>query len=339
MHPSLSSAASSIMVTDEEVRIGKDAVRKACAIASKVAQGLSKDETMTKEDRSPVTIADFAAQAVIIHEVKRAFPEDRVVGEEDAADLGQNEPLLRKVWELVKPAESMRDARQMLDAIDAGGYAGGAKGRMWALDPIDGTKGFLRGGQYAICLALIVDSEVRLGLIGCPNLSVQADGSSELGVLFTAVKGSGSFQEPLSGACNAIPIHMRQVKETAHASFCESVEAGHSAHGDQAEIAKELGIQKASVRMDSQAKYCSIARGDSDIYLRLPVSLQYEEKIWDHASGNLLVEEAGGRVTDMYGAPLDFGQGRTLRSNKGVVASLASIHPQVLQAVKRVLRL
>ena len=64
------------------------------------------------------------------------------------------------------------------------------------------------------------------------------------------------------------------------ASFCESVEAGHSDHGTNARIAALLGITKPGVRMDSQAKYCSIARGNGDVYLRLPVSDTYEEKIW-----------------------------------------------------------
>ena len=72
------------------------------------------------------------------------------------------------------------------------------------------------------------------------------------------------------------------------ATFCESVEAGHSAHGDQAQIAQKLGITRPSVRMDSQAKYGSIARGAGDVYLRLPVKATYQEKIWDHAAGDLI---------------------------------------------------
>ena len=88
--------------------------------------------------------------------------------------------------------------------------------------------------------------------------------------------------------------------------------------------------------MDSQAKYASIARGDADIYLRLPVNDHYEEKIWDHASGNLIVQESGGIVTDMNGQQLDFTQGRTLKCNKGIVASEASIHQKVIDAVKHV---
>jgi 3'-phosphoadenosine 5'-phosphosulfate (PAPS) 3'-phosphatase len=65
----------------------------------------------------------------------------------------------------------------------------------WCLDPIDGTKGFLRGEQYAVCLALIVDSKVQLGVIGCPNLpqdASQPDGPR--GAMFVAVRGQGAQQ-------------------------------------------------------------------------------------------------------------------------------------------------
>jgi 3'-phosphoadenosine 5'-phosphosulfate (PAPS) 3'-phosphatase len=65
---------------------------------------------------------------------------------------------------------------------------------MWALDPVDGTKGFLRGGQFAVCLALIVDSKVVVGVIGCPNLLADpGDESSGNGVIFSAVIGEGAF--------------------------------------------------------------------------------------------------------------------------------------------------
>ena len=60
-------------------------------------------------------------------------------------------------------------------AIDRGNYKGAAHGRHWTLDPIDGTKGFLRGEQYAVCLALIEDGEVVLGVLGCPHLPVSGD--------------------------------------------------------------------------------------------------------------------------------------------------------------------
>ncbi|KAG1472544.1 hypothetical protein G6F56_001481 [Rhizopus delemar] len=200
-------------------------------------------------------------------------------------------------------------------------------------------EGFLRGGQYAVCLALIENGIVQLGVIGCPNLPLnhnQPEG--EKGSLFIAVRGQGAFQRSFTNESEN-RVQFADISSTEQSTFCESVEAGHSSHGDAEEIAKLLGITRTPVRMDSQAKYCSISRGDADIYLRLPTSKSYVEKIWDHASGNVLVTEAGGKVTDIHGQPLDFSIGRTLEKNKGVIASKASIHDHVLQAVQKVLNI
>lgn len=222
----------------------------------------------------------------------------------------------------------------------------------WTLDPIDGTKGFLRGGQYAVCLALLVNGRVELGVMGCPNLPVDAsqpkpkdgeirDSSMEgLGVMFVTVRGQGAFAVPIADPSAELkPVHMRDLKGTFEgASFCESVEAGHSSLGTNARIAQILGMGDKHVRMDSQAKYASISRGDGDVYLRLPVGDgTYQEKIWDHAAGALLVEEAGGRVSDIAGRPLDFGRGRTLAANKGVIACQAGLHPVLVKAVAQAL--
>lgn len=195
----------------------------------------------------------------------------------------------------------------------------------------------MRGGQYAVCLALIVDGIVQVGVVGCPNLPIdhkQPEG--ERGSIFIAVRGQGAFQRTFTDETES-SIQFADISSTEEATFCESVEAGHSSHGDAVEIAKLLGITREPVRMDSQAKYCSISRGDADIYLRLPTSKAYVEKIWDHASGNVLVTEAGGKVTDIHGQPLDFSVGRTLEKNKGVIASKANIHERVLEAVQKVL--
>lgn len=221
------------------------------------------------------------------------------------------------------------------------------------MDPIDGTKGFLRGGQYAVCLALLREGRVELGVMGCPNLPVDKhqpkpkDGEIRtssmegLGVLFVTVRGHGAFSAPLDDPSAPLtPVQMRDLQGTfAGASFCESVEAGHSSLGTNARIAQLLGMGDNHVRMDSQAKYGSIARGDGDVYLRLPVGDgSYQEKIWDHASGTLLVEEAGGKVSDIAGRPLDFSRGRTLAGNKGVIACQAAMHPKLVEAVATALQ-
>jgi 3'(2'), 5'-bisphosphate nucleotidase len=345
-----------------ELEVAELAVQRASLLTKALFHEKVKG-TLSKDDKSPVTIGDFGAQALIIHAIKHNFPHDEIVGEEDAASLAQDLGLRDQVWSLVKNTKledpnadallggPIKTVDAMLNAIDSGNSSGGSQGRIWALDPIDGTKGFLRGGQYAVCLALLVDGIVKVGVLGCPNLpvddsaplsadaGVHATDTEGFGVLFSAVEGQGATSRPLSraGLQNNCPISMRPVSDITQAAFCESVEAGHSSHGDNAAIAKKLGITRPSIRMDSQAKYGSIARGAGDIYLRLPTSATYQEKIWDHAAGDLIVREAGGMVTDIKGKRLDFGKGRTLVDNKGVVAASSAIHAQVLEAVMEVL--
>lgn len=337
------------------------AVQRAAQLTKRVFHEKAKG-TVSKNDKSPVTTGDFGAQALIISALKANFPQDEIVAEEEAAGLRADAPLRDQVWELVRTtrlalAEAERllggpiaDADHMLRLIDEGRSKGGPQGRIWAIDPIDGTKGFLRGGQYAVCLALLVDGHVKVGVLGCPNLPV--DDSAPLtvdiganqtgegrGVIFSAVQGQGATSRPLGsgGLAREKSISMKPIADLASASFCESVEAGHTNQSESVQIAQKLGITNPSVRMDSQAKYGSIARGAGDIYLRLPVSATYVEKIWDHAAGDLIVREAGGQVTDITGHRLDFGRGRTLAENKGVIAAPAAVHGQVLKAVQEVI--
>lgn len=346
----------------KELTVALLAVQRAAILTKRVFHEKAKG-TASKDDKSPVTIGDYGAQALIISAIKHNFPSDSIVGEEEAKDLRNNNDLRTQIWQLVKDARLGDEAAEkelggpipseeaMLAAIDAGKSAGGNKGRIWALDPIDGTKGFLRGGQYAVCLALMVDGEVKMGVLGCPNLPVSdsapldakigenADDDEGKGVLFSGVEGHGATSRPLGkgGLQSESKISMRAVTDLKQATFCESVEAGHSSHGDQAAIASKLGITRPSVRMDSQAKYASIARGAGDVYLRLPVSATYQEKIWDHAAGDLIVREAGGMVSDVQGNRLDFSVGRTLARNKGVVAAPNVVHAEVVKAVREVL--
>lgn len=335
----------------KELKVARLAVQRASRLAKMVSE--AGFQSITKSDDSPVTVADFGAQAIIISAIKKSFPNDKIVGEEDANTLRENASLASKVYGFVEKAiaqsseaenEVLGDIKtqaDMLNAIDLGDYQGGKGSRFWALDPIDGTKGFVRQEQYAVCLALLDESaRVQVAVIGCPNLKTDYKDHSHdaaLGALFSAVKGEGAFVESLfKDGESKTSISFNQHVTTADASFCESAETGHSNRPQQEAIAKELGIVKPPVRMDSQAKYCSVARGDGDIYLRLPVSLKYEEKIWDHAAGSLLVEEAGGVVSDCRGSSLDFSQGRTLKANKGVVVASKQLYPDVIQVIAEV---
>jgi len=316
------------------------AVRCASGVCRTVQQRLVSADTLEKKDRSPVTVADFASQAVVCAHLAKHFPLDVMIAEEDSQELRQiDQAAIRKaVVEQVSIGMGCSvDEDQALTWIDRGGAVptgSVSPSRFWTLDPIDGTKGFLRGGQYAVALALIENGHVVLGLLGCPNLLI--DGKP--GALFVAGHGGGAFMTSLwDDQAVMQKIRVSDVTDSKHARFCESVESGHSSHDDAAKIAEKLGMTGESVRMDSQAKYATVARGEASIYLRLPTRSDYQEKIWDHAAGWMVITEAGGRVTDVAGKPLEFTHGRTLQANRGIVATNGSIHEQVVQAVQHVL--
>jgi 3'-phosphoadenosine 5'-phosphosulfate (PAPS) 3'-phosphatase len=92
------------------------------------------------------------------------------------------------------------------------------------------------------------------------------------------------------------------------------------------------GVEPA--RLDSQAKYAVLARGQADVYFRIPAKKGYVEWIWDHAAGAIIAAEAGCAVTDVDGRELDFSKGRKLASNRGILAAPAETHGQILGALR-----
>jgi HAL2 family 3'(2'),5'-bisphosphate nucleotidase len=336
---------------EREQTVAIQAVHEAARLCRAVASRISP-EVLAKKDKSPVTVADFGSQALICRALTEAFPNDPVIAEEDALELRspENAGILAQVVRHVCAVRSeaavgggaMIDLDEVCRWIDHGGGSQYST-RFWTLDPIDGTKGFLRAGQYAIALALIVDGHVAVAALACPNLSVRpgispkGDGAPE-GTIFHAVSGQGAYVVADAGAGTVEPAPARlsvsRRDEPADARFCESVESAHSAQGDAAVIAARLGITAPPLRMDSQAKYAVVARGEADIYLRLPTRADYREKIWDHAAGSLIVAEAGGVVTDVAGRPLEFNHGRELTANRGVIVTNGPLHARVIEAVR-----
>jgi 3'(2'), 5'-bisphosphate nucleotidase len=321
-----------------ELMAAVQAVRAASRVCVQVGERLVTPETIKKKDKSPVTVADFASQAVVCATLAQALPDDRIVGEEDAAELREDgQAAVRKVVteQVASVLGVSADEGQVLDWIDRGG-AEASGDRYWTLDPIDGTKGFLRKDQYAVALGLIENGRVVLGVLGCPKLPVP--GQDKPGALFTGLAGAGAFCVSLWDPSDETfaPIEVSQIGSTSDARFCESVESGHSNQGQSAQIAQELNITTEPFRIDSQCKYAAVARADASIYLRMPTRADYREKIWDHAAGMIVVEEAGGKVTDVEGRPLDFTQGRCLEENRGIIATCGNIHEEVVNAVQQV---
>lgn len=316
---------------DKEVETGLAAVRIAARVCRSVQSGISPT-ALEKKDRSPVTIADFASQAVVCRALGEVFPNDPVIGEEGSAELRseQGAAFLDQVISEINAAGIPCDGAQVCEWIDRGS-AKDYSDRFWTLDPIDGTKGFLRGEQYAVALALIVDGRIDVGLLACPNLAHE----DQSGTVCLAVRGQGAWTLPLDGDRRQ-PAETTSTTDAAEARFCESVESGHSSHGHSARIAEKLGISLDAVRLDSQAKYAIVGRGEADIYMRLPTRPGYREKIWDHAGGVLFCEEAGATVTDVDGKPLEFTHGFELIENRGVIVTNGPLHESVLAALREV---
>ena len=146
-------------------------VAHSCRVADAVQQMLHRVQEITKDDRSPVTVGDFAVQAIVSLDLHEAFPDVKIVGEEraDALRDPSQAAVLEAVVEAVRAVRPGITADEVISAIDRCNHDATADS-YWTLDPIDGTKGFLRGQQYAIALACLDDRVVTIGVLGCPNL-------------------------------------------------------------------------------------------------------------------------------------------------------------------------
>lgn len=316
------------MLYQKEKQIAIAAVTAAAKLCQQVRQ--AGFDSFSKSDRTPVTLADLGSQAIVCQFLSDAFPNEPIIAEEDAQMLQQPEnlELLKQITGYVQTAIPHATPEEIIAWIDRGN--GKIASRYWTLDPIDGTKGFIRGDQYAIALALVEQGQVQVGVLGCPALPLNR---SE-GVLFVAVKDQGTAMMSLDGS-NFHPLQVNQYSDPDRVQLVESVESAHSDRPRLGAVVKKLGLTRPSVQMDSQAKYGAVARGEADIYVRIPLPQDScrRENIWDHAAGAIVVCEAGGRVTDLDGNPLDFSLGSKLEQNRGIIASNGAIHDQVLEAI------
>jgi 3'(2'), 5'-bisphosphate nucleotidase len=318
----------------EEAEFAFRAVQRASRLCDHIQDEMVTD-ALAKSDRSPVTVADFASQALVGQMIESAFPDDPLVAEEDSAAL--REPTqaerLNAVARFLSTELGEVSNDQVCNWIDRG--MAKPASRFWTLDPIDGTKGFLRGDQYVTAMALIVGGEVVVGALGCPNLNTQVEPDfAGGGCTIAAVRGEGAWtfdKEMVSGKRLRVSV----ISDAAHARVLRSFESGHTDTRKIDALTEQLEVIGEPVLMDSQAKYALLAAGRGDLLFRLlsPDRSDYKEKIWDQAAGALIVEEAGGRITDLYGDRLDFNVGRLLANNTGVLASNGHLHEKALAAL------
>ncbi|MEE2785729.1 MAG: inositol monophosphatase family protein, partial [Myxococcota bacterium] len=148
----------------------------------------------TKADRSPVTKVDLAVQIVVAHLLRTLSPTIAVLGEEDAEPLKGPGGLALKadVMALVQRVDPQLSENQAMGYLEESTAATSSE-QSWILDPIDGTKGFLRGDQYAIALAFCDRGIVTAGALGCPNLRFGK--AEQAGMVLVASHGHGAWSQ------------------------------------------------------------------------------------------------------------------------------------------------
>jgi 3'(2'), 5'-bisphosphate nucleotidase len=209
-------------------------------------------DTRVKADRSPVTDADEEAEKLILAELAAAFPGVPVVAEEEAA----------------------------------AGRIAKVGTRFFLVDPVDGTKEFVkRGGEFTVNIGEIVDGQPVSGVVLAPAI----------GRLFVGAVGEGAFE--LSGdTARAI---------AARAPAADGLVAVSSrSHPDAStgELLRTLPI-KGHTHAGSSLKFCLVAAGEADIYPRAGQTME-----WDTAAGDAVLRAAGGTVTNWDGTPLLYGK-------------------------------
>jgi histidinol-phosphatase len=231
--------------------------------------GASDLEVDTKPDDTPVTESDRAVEQTLRDRLTEARPGDRVVGEE----YGGSDPV--------------------------------GAGRRWIIDPIDGTKSYVRAmPTWSTLIALVVDGRAAVGVVSMPAL----------GRRWWASRGGGAF-------ANGRPIHVSAIAELGEGQVTWSGIEDWDAIG-RAEAVLELCRRAARTRGVGDAwQYMLVAEGAAEVALDPQVS------VWDLAPMQVIIEEAGGRFTDLGGvATVDGGDG---------IATNGLVHDAALAIVGR----
>ena len=318
-------------VDGQAVAAATRAVRDGCRATADLQAALGPSDRRLKGDESPVTVADYVAQVVVVHRLREVLGEQPLMAEEDAALLRRPDAarLRERIMEGARPFIPTLTENHLLDLLDCGQSEDVDAG--WVLDPIDGTRGFLAGGQFCVALARIENGKPVLGLLGCPNLTLRANP----GALLMATRDGPALLLSLSGDRGPVRLADRtfdripgsvRLTSSAAASHCDP------SLGPRILQAAELP-QGQNIGLDSQVKYGMVAAGEADGFVRLPRDEAYVEKIWDHAAGTLIATRAGCRVTDFSGRPLRFDLGRHMTANRGLVVAPPALSDRLLESI------
>lgn len=244
-----------------------------------------------KAGDEPVTLADKAASELIVAGLQKHFPDDFVISEELAVADG---------------------------ALERASLS-----RAWFIDPIDGTKDFIRGSDgFSVMIGFARAGHPLLGVVHQPAVGrtfyATPDGGAHVITAGTHVVTddgrhiiTGAGVEPLS------------VSTVAHAADARLVASASHRTADIDRVKTTLGIDNEQNVGSIGVKLCLIALGLRDLY----VNPAAKTKVWDTCAPEAILTRAGGMLTDLFGAPVDYTELGQLR---GLVASNGHVHAEVV---------
>jgi len=173
------------------------------------------------------------------------------------------------------------------EAVSRSGAPDPVAGRFWLVDPLDGTKEFLnRNGEFTVNIALVQDGRPVLGVVHAPALAETYSGAVGLGAWHADNRSRQGIAARSPGPEGLVVVASRS-------------------HGDPAALDRFLEGRRVAGRREvgSSLKFCLVAAGEADLYPRFGRTME-----WDTAAGHAVLAAAGGRVTDLDGAPLLYGK-------------------------------
>ena len=229
------------------------------------------------EQTEPVTQADRAANELIVAGLRREFPDDGILAEESV------------------------DTERRL-----------AKRRVWMVDPLDGTNGFIaRDGDFAVQIGLAVEGRSCLGVVYQPLPDL----------LYRAVEGAGAWIERKG-------FELERARVTERAELAQLRMAASRTHRSprQDRLIETLGIKEEVRRGSVGIKVGLIIEKQCDLY----VHLSSRTKQWDTCAPEIILTEAGGRFTDLFGEPLTYNH-PDVQNRNGLIASNGVTHAEIVK--------
>lgn len=263
-----------------ELDVAVALAREAGAAILEHYQGpLNVEQKVDADDREPVTQADRIANDIIVTRLAREFPDDGILAE-----------------------ESVDTARRL------------TKSRVWMIDPMDGTTGFIDGnGDFAVQIGLTKGGTCVLGVVYQPVT----------GVLYRAVRGEGTWIERRE-------IEPERAHVSTHAELKSMRLAASRSHRSPRmdKVVKAFGFQQEVRRGSVGIKVGLIVEQQCDVYIHLSP----RTKQWDTCAPEVILTEAGGQLTDLFGQPIPYNQ-PDVGNRNGVVASNNTIHQEIIDGL------